>query len=169
MNEKYNLNPSLSYVNPLLQPMNEFSRFIDIKKLTALPARLTFIADEKEKEALAKRLGLIKLKTLEVTCYVDGKMGHDPLHVSAVIKAKVTQSCVVSLKDLPHAVEEPVKLSLFLSAAEMEAVPETFEEDQPEPVLLDKNGTVDVGEIFVQYLSLALDPYPKFETDNLSL
>ena len=169
MNGKYDLNPSLLYANPLLPPMNEFSRFLDIKKILSLPAKLTFTADEKEKEGLAKRLGLIRMKTLEITCEIKGKLGHYPLNVSAVIKSQVIQSCVVTLKDLPDTVAEPIKLSLYLSAAEIEALPESFDENQPEPVLLNRDCTVEVGEIFVQYLSLALDPYPKFETDNPAL
>lgn len=148
--------------------MNEFIRFIDIKKLTRLPSVITFTAEPQEKEALARRLGLVVLNTLEIDCRIQGTLGHYPLLVSAVIKADVMQSCVVTLKDLPSIIEEPVKLVLFSSNTDSAFLTESFEEDQPEPVVLNKDGTVEIGEIFVQYLSLALDPYPKFESDPLS-
>ncbi|HCI48415.1 MAG: hypothetical protein A2621_02470 [Alphaproteobacteria bacterium RIFCSPHIGHO2_01_FULL_41_14] len=148
--------------------MNEFIRFLDVKKLTSLPATFTFVANDKEKEDLAKRLDLVVLKNLQVNCQVQGKVGEFPLQVSAVVKAEVIQSCVTTLKDLPDEVEEPIKLELFPSITDESTLPENFEEDQPEPVVLNKDGTVDVGEIFVQYLSLALDPYPKFEVDTPS-
>ena len=166
MNEKNCLKPTPVHLNPFLSIMNEFSRILDIKKLGTLPATLTFTAQEKEKESLAKRLNLVALKNLHIQCQVQGTHGEYPLQISAMIKAEVIQSCVMTLKDLPDAVDEPVKLALFPVHTDMAALPESFDETQPEPILLSKDGTVEVGEIFVQYLSLALDPYPKFEEED---
>lgn len=168
MSEKHCLKITQPSFEPHPLIMNEFIRFLDVKKLTRLPATVTFDADDKEKQALARRLGLIAFNTLEIRCDLRGTLGEYPLFVSAVIKANVMQSCVLTLKDLPETVEEPVELALFASGTESSSLTESFDEDQPEPVLLNKDGTVEVGEIFVQYLSLALDPYPKFGADSLS-
>jgi hypothetical protein len=168
MQEKHCLKITYPTSQPHAPIMNEFIRFIDIKKLTRLPAAMTFAANPAEKEALARRLGLVVLNTLEIECTIQGALGHYPLLVSAIIKADVMQSCVLTLKDLPSTVEEQVKLALFLSDTDSAFLTESFEEDQPEPVVLNKDGTVEIGEILVQYLSLALDPYPKFEADPLS-
>jgi len=38
-------------------------------------------------------------------------------------------------------------------------------EDIPETMPLKGDGSIDIGEIFVQYLSLAIDPYPRAAQD----
>lgn len=146
--------------SPLLP---EFSRQIDIKKISNLPISITFTATEKEKEALAKRLDLVSMKSFTVQGKIEGKLGDYPLKVSVRLKAEVIQSCVVSLKELPDQVDEIVKLSLFPFNVSPDMLNETFDESEPEALVLNKDGTIEVGEVFVQYLSLALDPYPKFE------
>lgn len=163
MNKKQSVSPLAFQSNPSLPVMNEFIRLIDIKKLASFPLTLVFAANEKEKEALAKRLGLVVLKSLDVKCQIHGSSGCYPLQVSAFIKAEIIQSCVVTLRELVCKIEEPVSLAIYPADTDLSTIPDTFEEKDPEAVLLNHDGTLDVGEIFVQYLSLALDPYPKFE------
>jgi hypothetical protein len=166
MNEKHCFKLPSSQPHPPLPIMNEFSRLLDIKKLVTLPKTFLFIAEEREKETLAQRLGLIAIKKLDVECHAQGTGGQYPIQILAIIRAEVIQSCVLTLKDLPNSIEESVKLALFPSYTDETSLPESFDENQPEAILLNKEGIVDIGEILVQYLSLALDPYPKFEPDQ---
>ncbi|MFN7662475.1 MAG: hypothetical protein ACK5PQ_01975 [Alphaproteobacteria bacterium] len=158
---KNNKGSQISNAPSLLLP--EFSRQIDIKKISNLPISITFTATEKEKEALAKRLDLVSMKSFTVQGKIEGKLGDSPLKVSVRLKAEVMQSCVVSLKELPDQIDEMVKLSLFPFNVSPDMLNDTFDDDEPEALVLNKDGTIEVGEVFVQYLSLALDPYPKFE------
>ncbi|MFN3658779.1 MAG: YceD family protein [Pseudolabrys sp.] len=81
------------------------------------------------------------------------------VHVSGTVKARVGQTCVVTLEPVENAVEEPVDLLFTPQAAETEP-PEAAEADgePPEPLV---GGKVDLGAIAIEFLNLGIDPYPR--------
>jgi uncharacterized metal-binding protein YceD (DUF177 family) len=78
------------------------------------------------------------------------------------IDADVVQSCVVSLAPVPAQVTEEFE-AFFTQNPERAALSEeiTFAPDEQDPPELIEDGTIDLGELAAQHLSLALDPFPR--------
>jgi uncharacterized metal-binding protein YceD (DUF177 family) len=101
--------------------------------------------------------------------------GSPAYHVSGKFNALVVQECVVTLEPVETSLSEPVegyfadkeKAVSFAAAkraregSKNQGEVEILEEsDDPEPL---HNGMIDLGELVVQHLSLALPPYPHKE------
>jgi uncharacterized metal-binding protein YceD (DUF177 family) len=137
------------------KPANEFSRPIEITKVGQ---SLKLTATEVERQAVARRLGLVALD--ELTAELQMKRGQgDTIIVKGQLAAKVTQSCVVTLEPVTSALQEDVVATYSDGApAGLDEFDPDDASDAPEPV---ENGKIDLGELVVQHLSLALDPYPR--------
>jgi hypothetical protein len=121
------------------------------------------VADEATRAALAQAIGLRALPRLEASFDVV-RQGRDGLHVTGRVAATVGQTCVVTLEPIENEVEEVVDLAFV-----PDAVPEMPDdavsgrsrvaaEDAPEPLV---GGVVDLGVIATEFLTLAIDPYPR--------
>lgn len=132
------------------QPAPEFSRLVDVIRLNQ-PQKIK--ANESELAAVAKRLGLATLEKLEAELTIKRGRG-DLIHVTGELSASLSQTCVVSLEDFSISLSEPVE-ALFTDS---DIEPDLEDPDAPELVI---NGKIDLGETVVQYLSLALDPFPR--------
>ncbi len=131
----------------------EFSREVDRRQLKAAPLRL--VADEAERQALARRFGLVALDRLEaeVSLTADG----DAVDAVGTLSADVVQCCAVSGDDLPVTIEEPLTLRFVPEAPVTEEELELAEEQLDE---IPYTGTAfDLGEAVAQSLALAIDPY----------
>ncbi|WP_425062825.1 DUF177 domain-containing protein [Pyruvatibacter mobilis] len=147
------------------QTAPEFSFPVDIASLPQDGVRHFLEPNEKERAAIAKRLELQALPRLTVEIDVTPSRGKGAL-LRGRLEADVVQTCVVSLDAVPAQVSDRFEVR-FLPAELIEDVSPgedlelSSEEDAPEP-LGGPNGTsFDAGEVAVQYLSLALDPYPR--------
>ncbi len=92
--------------------------------------------------------------------------GGGRFHVVGRVRARVGQTCVVTLDPIENGIDEPIDLifappeqipqlaDLVDDAAESDAeIP-----DPPEPI---ENGTIDLGRLATDALFLGLDPYPR--------
>jgi uncharacterized metal-binding protein YceD (DUF177 family) len=81
------------------------------------------------------------------------------VHVAGTVKARVGQTCVVTLEPVENDVEEPVDLVFAPQPAGAEA-PEAgdADADPPEPLV---GGKIDLGAIATEFLNLGIDPYPR--------
>ncbi|CAL78162.1 conserved hypothetical protein [Bradyrhizobium sp. ORS 278] len=91
----------------------------------------------------------------------DGKV-----HVEGRVRARISQTCVVTLEPIETEIDEPID-QLF---APPEAIPELAEfveddpnsevdtADPPEPII---NGQIDLGRLAADALFLGIDPYPR--------
>ena len=83
--------------------------------------------------------------------------------VSGRVKARVGQTCVVTLEPVENEIDEPVDVA-FRPGAELAAVPAhgsqvlDEDEDRPEPLV---GGKVDLGALATEFLLLGIDPYPR--------
>ncbi len=83
--------------------------------------------------------------------------------VSGRVKARVGQTCVVTLEPVENEVDEPIDV-VFRPGAEPAAVPthasQDLDEDDepPEPLV---GGKVDLGALATEFLLLGIDPYPR--------
>ncbi len=114
---------------------------LEIQAPAAVRAQLAELADVRE--------------VADLSATFDLKRRGAGVHVAGLVKAKVGQTCVVSLEPVENTVEEAVDL-LFARA---KAAEPHSEDDEPPEVLLD--GTVDLGAVGTEFLLLGIDPYPR--------
>lgn len=76
--------------------------------------------------------------------------------VDATMDAAVTRECVASLEPFEEPIFETFRLSFVREGAPPAEV--EIDEETPEPL---EGDAIDLGEILIQQLSLAMDPYPR--------
>jgi uncharacterized metal-binding protein YceD (DUF177 family) len=122
-------------------------------------------ADQRAREALAEVGGLREI--LSVTASFDvAPKGDGRFHVAGRVRARIGQTCVVTLDPIEVDIDEPIDMifappdqipnlaDLVDEAAESEAeIP-----DPPEAIV---NGAIDLGRVATDALLLAIDPYPR--------
>lgn len=154
--------------------LSEWSYLVDVESLSSEPKTFSFQADEEERADLARRFGIVSVESAEAGVTVQ-LVGGGVIHAMGHVRADVTQSCVVTLAPVCGHVEDEFEgwfgdqgkaVSFARAKSEREAKKmhsevEVLEESiDPEPII---NGKVDLGEFATQYLSLALNPYPRAE------
>ena len=153
-------------------PIPELSRVVMLNDPEeAQPLKLSIEATDDQLAALGKRLELIGLPALsgEITVI---RLGPQRVRVHVKYRADVIQSCVVTLEPIPATIEESFTQE-FLCESEggnRSTVADqgvVWVEPDDEAEILESDH-LDVGELLVQYLSLALDPYPRKEGTSFS-
>ncbi|MGB8640148.1 MAG: DUF177 domain-containing protein [Pseudolabrys sp.] len=84
------------------------------------------------------------------------------VHVAGQVKARVGQTCVVTLEPLENDLDEPINV-LFAPRLEVAAKGDgadrrAGDEEPPEPLI---EGKVDLGAVATEFLLLGIDPYPR--------
>lgn len=130
----------------------EFSRDLSATKLGYV---IELKANEAERAAVAKRLGLESVPKLEAVLTLEEGRG-GLIVAKGTLRADVVQNCVVTLEPVPASITEQVE---FLFAHH----PPEVDENDPEAEVIDPilNGHVELGEPLVQTLALCLEPYPR--------
>ncbi len=141
----------------------ELSRPLQVDRISAGGMAEHVVARPSEREALAKRFGLIELPRLEADLNIDHAEGR-MIAVTGTITADVVQQCVVTLDPVPAHITDTIDI-LYAPAGMLDvgANPphsDELDNDAPEPIV---NGTIDLGELVSQHLAVALDPYPRKE------
>jgi uncharacterized metal-binding protein YceD (DUF177 family) len=134
----------------------EFCRLVDTSRLPRGDAVHDIAATPAEREALARRFGLMALDSLEARVRLR-RIAGGYVRLSAEFAAAVVQSCVVTLEPVSSCITEDFTL-LYGEAEEQGDVVLDSEAETLEPL---GDGTIDIGEAVAQQLSLALDPYPR--------
>jgi uncharacterized metal-binding protein YceD (DUF177 family) len=120
-------------------------------------------ATRAEMDEIAKLLDLGGLEGLTMT-YRLARAGAGRFHLKGELKAKVVQTCVVSLEPVESHLDVPVEAEFWPSG--MIAAHEDSEDEHgstilfewPEPIT---DGRIDLGPILYETLATSLDPYPK--------
>jgi uncharacterized metal-binding protein YceD (DUF177 family) len=87
----------------------------------------------------------------------DGRGGAE---VAGRLEAKVRQTCVVSLDPFENRISEPIDIR-FAPASTARLAGGTIDvglENPPDPLV---DGTIDLAAVVAEYLTLAIDPYPR--------
>ena len=143
-------------------PAVEFSRPVDLEDLPDEGIAVDLTADDVERAAVARRLGLRDIARFGLAGRLMRDTVSDGFFLAGELTAAVTQTCVVSLEPIAAEIRVPVHRSFVL--AKVAATPEAdgeidpAAEDPPDPVA---GGTADLGEVATEELALALDPYPR--------
>jgi uncharacterized metal-binding protein YceD (DUF177 family) len=139
-------------------PSGEFSRPIDLDRISDVEAVHDIAATAEECAALAKRFGLISIERLEARLKLRRRRGKALLRLSGHFSADVTQSCVVTVEPVPGHVEDDFTVLYGDVDQGGEVLIDPQEEADFEPL---PSGTLDMGETVAQEFAMALDPYPR--------
>jgi len=122
-------------------------------------------ADQATREAVADVGGLREVLSAQASFDVTPKSG-GRFHVAGHVRARIGQTCVVTLEEIESDIDEPIDL-IFAppdQIPEMATLVDEAEEsdgdtpDPPEPI---ENGVIDLGRLATDALYLAVDPYPR--------
>ena len=117
--------------------------------------------DAAEREALKRRLDLLALEQLAAELRLaPSNDAEGAIRVNGTIRARLAQSCVVTLESVPRTLSETISV-LFAPPPEGSSEHEVevlAEGDEAEP--LPAEG-IDVGALVAEHLALFLDPYPR--------
>jgi uncharacterized metal-binding protein YceD (DUF177 family) len=139
----------------------EFQRRQKVDRITDTPVTVHVAALPAECEAIAKRLELQEVESLEADCTLERPTHGETVRLRGRLKGKVTQTCVVTLEPIPVEVAtEFERLYVPGWTPDMEGEEEAIDPEAADVEPLDGEA-VDLGEAVVEELSLALDPYPR--------
>jgi hypothetical protein len=88
------------------------------------------------------------------------------VHVTGRVRARIGQTCVVTLDPIENEIDEPIDL-IFAPPEQIPELSDLVDEaaesdgeipDPPEPII---NGVIDLGRLATDALFLAVDPYPR--------
>jgi Large ribosomal RNA subunit accumulation protein YceD len=117
------------------------------------------------RDAMAEAAGLREILSASASFDVTPDSG-GRFHVVGRVRARIGQTCVVTLDPIENDIDEPIDLIL----APPEQIPaladlvddadesEAEVPDPPEPI---ENGMIDLGRLATDALFLAVDPYPR--------
>jgi uncharacterized metal-binding protein YceD (DUF177 family) len=133
----------------------EFSRIVPLAQLGTEAFRQDIEATEAEREALAKRFGLLALDRLMAEVELV-RQGQDTIVLRAAFEASFVQECVVTLDPVDGAMA--ANFALRYGPPEHESEDGSDEEVAFEPLV---NHFIDIGEAVAQEFSLALPSFPR--------
>jgi len=135
---------------------------------------VTLVADEKVRARLAKANNLAGLASAEAELHV-ARRGREGLQVTGELRARATQTCVVTLEPFEARIAEPIDVEFEPEApppvrepkqgerrgkATREAEDEEGMDDLDAPDAI-VDGKIDLGALAAEFLTLGIDPYPR--------
>jgi hypothetical protein len=124
-----------------------------------------FQADPATRAAMAEIAGLREILSASASFDVAPERG-GRFHVVGRVRARIGQTCVVSLDPIENAIDEPIDL-MFAPPEQIPVLSDLVDDaaesgadsgDPPEPI---ENGVIDLGRVATDALFLAIDPYPR--------
>jgi uncharacterized metal-binding protein YceD (DUF177 family) len=122
-------------------------------------------ADQGVRNAMADVAGLREILSAGASLEVTPKNG-GRVHVTGRVRARIGQTCVVSLDPIESDIDEAIDL-IFAPPEQIPELADLVDEaadsaaeipDPPEPIV---NGAIDLGRLATDALFLAIDPYPR--------
>ncbi len=133
----------------------EFHRPLSLDRIGTLGLDMTVEAKPAERTALAERMNLPAVLTLSCVFHLI-REGRDKVLARGVLRATVTQICVVSLEEFDAAIEDVFQVRFVPAGEESEDVDPESDDEIPF-----EGNMIDLGEAAAEQLGLALDPYPR--------
>lgn len=122
-------------------------------------------ADQATRNAVADVGALRAVLSVQASFDV-APMSGGRFHVVGHVRARIGQTCVVTLEEIESEIDEPIDL-IFAppdQVPEMAALVDEAEqsgEDTPDPPEPIENGIIDLGRLATDALYLGVDPYPR--------
>jgi len=122
-------------------------------------------ADQVTRNAVADVGGLREVLSVQASFDVTPKRG-GRFHVSGHVRARIGQTCVVTLEEIESEIDEPIDLIFappdqIPQMADLVDEAEESGEDTPDPPEPIENGIIDLGRLATDALYLGVDPYPR--------
>jgi hypothetical protein len=122
-------------------------------------------ADRATRDAMAELAGLREILSASASVDVTPDSG-GRFHVTGRVRARIGQTCVVSLDPIENDIDEPIDLILappeqIPALADLVDDADASEADIPDPPEPIENGMIDLGRLATDALFLAIDPYPR--------
>src|ERR1035437_9257341 len=117
------------------------------------------------RDAMAAAAGLRENLSASAALDVTRK-GEGRVHVAGRVRARIGQTCVVTLDPIENDIDEPIDL-IFAPPEQIPELADLVNEaadrdseipDPPEPIV---NGVIDLGRLATDALFLGVDPYPR--------
>ena len=150
-------------------PAPEFSHKVALAELGKREVSVSLEANPQERTRLAKRLRLVAIDHLSGKFTLAREAG-GVVRAEGHLKARCTQTCVVSLEPLACVLDKPLLVRFFprVNPTEKKAkqqqgvvlIEDPFAQDEEDALFYDAQGP-DLGEALVQEFALSLDPYPR--------
>jgi uncharacterized metal-binding protein YceD (DUF177 family) len=124
-----------------------------------------FEATDAARAAMTEIAGLREIMSASAAFDLKLKSG-GRVHVTGEVRARVGQTCVVTLDPIESDIDELIDL-MFAPAEQVPSLSALVDEaaesdeeipDPPEPIV---NGVIDLGRLATDALFLAIDPYPR--------
>jgi uncharacterized metal-binding protein YceD (DUF177 family) len=133
----------------------EFHRPVSLDRIGPQGLDLTVEANPAECSALAIRMKLPAVVALSCEFHLI-RQGRDSVLARGTLRARVTQTCVVSLEEFDESMEEIFQVCFVPAGEESDDIDPESDDEIP----YDRN-QIDLGEAAAEQLGLALDPYPR--------
>lgn len=154
-------------------PHHGFRRLVTASKIGEAGLAQTIEAKPAELEKIARYLDLLAVQSLTAEIALTHWRGKG-VRMTGLLKADVTQACVVTLDPVAAHVEAGFERRFLPEdklVREQAEVHEIFVDPEGEDPAEPLGREIDLGEILVEELSLNLDPYPRkegvaFHADN---
>lgn len=143
----------MNTLKPRLHSPNEFSRFVKVSEVPRIGASFELTPKPLELQAICKRLELLGLSKFIVHANLKALPGEAVYALTGKIEAEFIQAC--SLTDTPIA---GILFEDFSYLFSKKTTGDETSDDPPEPL---EAGGIDIGEVAVQHLSLALPAFPR--------
>ena len=156
-------------MTPDAAPALPLHRPVRVEEIKLRGSRISIQAEPAELAGIALMLDLPSVELLEGR-YVLSRSG-ERVKLEGEIKARLHQACIVTLDAFPVALAVPLKLDFAPEApenprrksagedeGEIDIEVRLNEDDPPEPIV---DGVIDLGAVTLEFLALALDPYPR--------
>jgi uncharacterized metal-binding protein YceD (DUF177 family) len=132
----------------------EFSFEIDLDRLGAQGKRYQLAANKTERERIAARLRTPSVEKLEGDLVVSATK--TAIRIEGSLTASLTRECVASLE--PTSEEVADSFGIDFSRVPPRSEEELLDIEAPDVI---EGDTLDLGELLVQQLSLAMEPFPR--------
>ena len=144
---------------------NPWSVPIVVAQLPDTGLHREFEAGQAVRDSMAEVAGLREILSASASLDVTPK-GGGRVHVAGRVRARIGQTCVVSLDPIENDIDEAIDL-IFAPPEQIPELADLVDEaaesdveipDPPEPI---ENGMIDLGRVATDALFLAVDPYPR--------
>jgi Large ribosomal RNA subunit accumulation protein YceD len=136
--------------------MTELARPFAVKRIGDSGAEFALEANAAECAAIAARLLIPGVSSLQCRWRLH-PAERGSIRADGVLRASVTQLCVVTVEPFPAEIAESFTVRFVLEDRLSE---EGDDPDEPDELIYD-GVTLELGEAAVEQLALALDPYPR--------
>lgn len=121
--------------------------------------RIDLVADEAERDVIAKRLGLLSLQKLEAHATVERDGGR--IRTRGRLRASLEQGCIATGEPVAEHVDEPFDIIFLPEPASGRPDQEIELAGEDCDVVFYDSESIDLGAAIADTLALSMNPYPR--------